>query len=205
MEGDCLRSDIENWMPLTALEINEVFTSIPAIWGIAGGWAIDLHLGKVSREHNDIDVVFFREEQQVFYNLLKKNWMLYKAYDRKLIPWEEGGYLELTKDVWVSKNEDSPWAFQIMIIDCDNNDWVYGREKSIRKAKEKIFLKTREGIPYLKPELQLLYKGGSSKVREKDLIDFHTILPLLSVTEKEWLKESLVKQFTGNHSWFKYL
>lgn len=200
-----MRSDIDNWMPLSVNEINEEFSSIPAIWGIAGGWAIDLHLGKVSREHKDIDVVFFREEQQVFYNLLKKNWKLYKAEDGKLVPWEDGDYLEVTKDVWISKNEDSPWVFQIMLIDCDNNDWIYGREKSIRKAKEKIFLKTSEGIPYLKPELQLLYKGGSSQVKAKDFLDFQALLPLLSLTEKEWLKKSIAKQFNEDHNWLKYL
>ncbi|OCA90348.1 hypothetical protein A8F94_00125 [Bacillus sp. FJAT-27225] len=71
-----MRSDLDNWMSLTVIELNEIFSSIPSLWGIAGGWAIDLHIGKVNREHKDIDVVFFRENQQIFYNVLKKNWKL---------------------------------------------------------------------------------------------------------------------------------
>jgi len=43
---------------------------------------------------------------------------------------------------------------------------------SIKRVKSKIFLRTSKGIPYLKPEVQLLYKAGSSQVRERDFKDF---------------------------------
>ncbi|GED15453.1 hypothetical protein [Aneurinibacillus migulanus] len=113
--------------------------------------------------------------------------MLYKAENGKLNPWEDGEFLEPINDVWVSKNANSPWSFQIMFIDSVNDDWVYRREKSIKQPKSSIYIRTSEGIPYLKPEIQLLYKAGSSKVREKDFKDFQTMLPLLSPEEKNGL------------------
>jgi hypothetical protein len=131
--------------------------------------------------------------------------MLYKAQDSKLIPWKDGEFLKSINDVWVSKNNDSPWAFQIMLIDSEESFWTYRREKSIKREMNEIFLKTTEGIPYLKPEIQLLYKAGSSQVREKDYNDFQTILPLLSPKEKEWLKLSLKQQFPKGHAWVKYI
>lgn len=31
-------------------------------WFIAGGWVIDIALGRVTREHGDIDICIFRED-----------------------------------------------------------------------------------------------------------------------------------------------
>ncbi|MED2184292.1 nucleotidyltransferase domain-containing protein [Bacillus wiedmannii] len=200
-----MRTDIDNWMPVTVSRIYEVFSEIPIQWCIAGGWALDLHLGNKSRQHSDIDVIVTREDQLVAYQSLKRDWTLYKEKDGKLMIWEEGEFLKSTNDVWVSKNNNSPWAFQIMLIDSEESYWIYKREKSIKRAINEIFLSTPEGIPYLKPEVQLLYKAGSSQVREKDYNDFQTILPILSLQEKEWLKVSLKQQFPEGHAWIKYL
>lgn len=54
-----------------------------------------------------------------------------------------------------------------MIIDTEENFWTYQRDKSVRRPLDQICLKTVEGIPYLRPEIQLLHKAGSSQVREK--------------------------------------
>lgn len=184
MGGTGLRTDISNWVPLTVLEINKLFSVIPIHWCIAGGWALDLHLHKQTREHSDIDVIITREEQLIAYQYLMHDWMLYRAEDGKLILWEDGAYLNSTNDVWVSKSDDSPWAFQLMIIDTEENFWTYKRNTSIKRPVAEIILKTVEGIPYLRPEIQLLYKAGGSKVREKDFNDFQTMLPSLLPQEK---------------------
>ncbi len=200
-----MRTDISNWMPLTVSEINEVFSDIPLWWCIAGGWALDLHLCKQTREHSDIDVIITRDEQLIAYQYLKRDWMLYKAEDGKLDLWEDGEYLNSTNDIWVSKSSETPWAFQIMIIDTEENYWIYKRDKSVRRPIDEIFLKTVEGIPYLRPEIQLLHKAGGSQVREKDYNDFQTMLPSLLPQEKAWLKSSLNRQFPEGHAWVKFV
>lgn len=55
-----MRTDISNWMPITVSQINKVFSDMPLQWYIAGGWALDLHLCKQTREHSDIDVIITR-------------------------------------------------------------------------------------------------------------------------------------------------
>lgn len=200
-----MRTDISNWMPLTVSEINDIFSVIPIRWCIAGGWALDLHSGKQTREHSDIDVIITREEQLIAYQYLNRDWMLYRAEDGKLSIWADGEYLNSTNDVWVSKSDESPWAFQLMIIDTEENTWTYKREKSIRRPMTEIILSTGEGIPYLRPEIQLLYKAGSSQVREKDYNDFQTMLPSLLPHEKAWLKSALHRQFPAGHTWTKFL
>jgi hypothetical protein len=88
-----------------------------------------------------------------------------------------------------------------MLVDAFENQWIYRREKSIKKPLNEIIARTNEGTPYLRPEIQLLYKGGSSKVREKDFMDLQTMLPILSTQEKEWLTLSLQQQFPEGHPW----
>ncbi|MEH7009772.1 hypothetical protein V7087_02990 [Neobacillus niacini] len=200
-----MRTDIDNWKPLSVSSIVNVFSKMPITWCIAGGWALDLHVGRNSREHSDIDVLITRKELLIAYQWIQKDWTLYKAEDGKLLHWVDGEFLKSTRDVWVSRNHVAPWAFQIMIIDSKDGNWIYRREKSIKRAMNEIILKSPDGIPYLKPEIQLLYKAGSSKIREKDFQDLQTMLPILSTQEKEWLTLSLKKQFPDGHTWIEYL
>ncbi|WP_309244758.1 hypothetical protein [Cohnella silvisoli] len=118
---------------------------------------------------------------------------------------EKGEFLTVTNDIWVSKDSNSPWAFQMMLIDSNHDSWIYGRENSINRSMADIIAKTKEGIPNLKPEIQLLYKGGSSKIREKDHNDFLTVIPLLTPQAREWLKASLHTQFPEGHVWVDYI
>ncbi|OMF37667.1 hypothetical protein BK133_03745 [Paenibacillus sp. FSL H8-0548] len=200
-----MRTDINNWVTLNVPEVCTIYSKIPVTWCIAGGWALDLYVGKQSREHDDVDLIILREEQLTTFQYLSKDWTLYKAENGKLDRWEEGEFLAVTNDIWVSKDSNSPWAFQIMLIDSNHDSWIYGREKSIRRPMADIIAKTKEGIPYLKPEIQLLYKGGSLKIREKDHNDFLNVLPLLEPQSKEWLKASLQTQFPEGHVWMEYI
>ncbi|WP_029192777.1 nucleotidyltransferase domain-containing protein [Paenibacillus harenae] len=196
-----MRTDYENWKPLAVDEMNNLFYNLPVQWCIAGGWALDLHIGSQTRKHGDVDVLILREEQLTVYRHLSQDWMLYKAENGELELWREDEYLDLTGDVWACKDDASPWAFQLMLVETEQDDWIYRREQSIRRALRDITLKSPEGIPYLRPEIQLLYKGGSKNIRSKDHDDFHTILPSLSPQEIEWLASALRKQFPEGHAW----
>lgn len=200
-----VRTDYSNWKPLTVTEVSSIFNTIPISWGIAGGWALDMHIGRKTREHSDIDIAIFRKDQRVVYQHLKNDWMLYKAKDEKLSPWQEKEYLDVINDVWVSRGTHTPWVFQIMLLDCEQENWIYQREKTIKLSKEELFSNDKNKVPYLKPAIQLLYKGGSSQIREKDFQDFQVILPSLTVQEKEWLKKALKCQFSSEQSWMKSL
>ncbi len=51
------------WDPLGLDEAAAEFGMWKLPWWIAGGWAIDLHLGHQSREHGDLDVLVLRRDQ----------------------------------------------------------------------------------------------------------------------------------------------
>ncbi|MFD1989879.1 nucleotidyltransferase domain-containing protein [Paenibacillus nicotianae] len=194
--------DIHNWQPLTVKEVNLLFQSMPIVWGIAGGWALDLHIGRQIREHKDIDVIVFRQDQQKVYSYLSQEWILYKVYKGTLEIWK-GEPLEQVNDIWVKKDEQSAWSFQLMFVDQVDENWIYRRHPMILRKASDIFLTTTEHIRYLRPEIQLLYKGGSSVIREKDNLDWQTMLPYLTVEEKEWLVSGLKGQFPEGHRWIE--
>lgn len=196
-----MRTDYLNWEPISVAEARNIFDPIPVWWAIAGGWALDLYLGQQTRYHEDTDIVIFRDEHEAVFDRLSQDWLIYKAESGNLSLREPGEYLTTTKDIWLSRNETSPWKLQLMIIDREQEDWIYGRKPSIRRKWADIRAFTPEGTPYLKPELQLFYKGGGSKIREKDQVDFERFLPRLNGEERLWLNSSLQTQFPQGHPW----
>ncbi|MGG4091730.1 nucleotidyltransferase domain-containing protein [Paenibacillus lautus] len=200
-----MRTDYDHWEPISVSDTVRIFADIPARWYIAGGWALDLYLGEQTREHGDIDILILREEQAAIYAAIAKEWTLYKADQGTLSIWEESEYLHSVGDVWVSRNDEAPFSFQIMLVETEQDRWVYRREPSIRRPLQDISLKTDQGIPYLKPEIQLLYKGGSKNIREKDEQDLIKVLPFLHPQAKTWLTHALRTQFPSGHPWIDYI
>ena len=39
----------------------------PSFWCVAGGWAIDLYLGRVTRSHGDVELAIFRQDQSLLH------------------------------------------------------------------------------------------------------------------------------------------
>ncbi|MCM3617652.1 hypothetical protein M3936_08670 [Sutcliffiella horikoshii] len=194
------------WKPLSITEIQNIFSQIPVQWWIAGGWALDIYLQKITRAHVDIDIVMLRPDHLILQRHLGRDWEMFIAYKGQLIPWNKNQLLDSHFDnFWVKKKDESTWAFQVMLLDTEEKDWIYKRDNTIRKPIEDIGLETLSGIPFLKPEIQLLYKGGSSVIREKDVIDLGNILHKLNASNRDWLKESLNIQYPQGHEWIELI
>ena len=192
----------EVWRPITVAEAVRLMKPLGVVWWIAGGWALDLHAGRKTREHEDLDIgIAWRDHLQV-QRALAASWRLYKTHQPGLAPWPLGEELaEPVHDVWARLDDSSPWAFQLMLVEVRGEDWVYRRLPEIRRPLASVVAKTRYGVPYLRPEVQLLYKGGSSGRRPKDLEDLRLMRPLLTAAELAWLREALSRQFPGGHEW----
>ncbi|MBN2056375.1 hypothetical protein JW905_15740 [bacterium] len=64
-----------------------VFRSAFSLW-LAGGWALDLFLGRRTRDHGDTDVLVVRRHQSGLWRHLR-DWNLFKAVRGELLPWLE--------------------------------------------------------------------------------------------------------------------
>ncbi len=56
-----------------------------------------------------------------------------------------------------------------------------------------------DGIPYLQPEIQLLYKAPG--LRAEDQADFAATLPHLDQRRRQWLREAMLRTTAKQHPW----
>src|SRR6185503_19867557 len=90
-----------------ALEVSRLLLELKCPWGIARGWAVDLYLIRVTRQHHDIEVAIFRDDQLEFQRyLLIRNWSMTKVINGQFHPWMEGKRLSLpVREIWCGRNE----------------------------------------------------------------------------------------------------
>src|SRR5438093_12824171 len=75
------------------LEVARLMRGFPRPWYIAGGWAIDIFLGRETREHDDIDVAVLRNDQAKLRTHLAA-WAFEKVVDGQRLPWPDGAWLD---------------------------------------------------------------------------------------------------------------
>jgi hypothetical protein len=176
------------WDPLSPEDVVRLFAAFPGRWCIAGGWAVDLFIGKQSRAHSDVDVLIARKDLDRVHAALP-GWSLYGA-SGTLTPWEAGTELQQhIHDIWCRRG-DGPWEFQLMVIEMTADEWIFRRDSRVRGSLRDMIQVTEAGIPFLAPEIQLLYKSKRPG-RPKDKQDFATVLPSLSLSQREWLDSAL--------------
>jgi GNAT superfamily N-acetyltransferase len=167
---------------------------------VSGGWALDLFHGRQTRPHEDTDILILRGDQEKLFDAFP-GWEIYRTHAPGLAHWNGVPFLDEAPNVWLRRNEAEPWALEVMLLDGEGEEWAYRRNRAIRGRLSEIGLLNADGIPYLRPEIQLLYKGGSSVRRDKDTDDMLRILPLLSAESRAWLADALRTQFPGGHDW----
>jgi len=188
------------WEALTPHETLGLLSKLECKWWIAGGYAIEYFVGKQYREHEDIDILIQRRDLLKLKSTLSK-WQLYASDPPgKLRFWDQEEILpNHVHDIWGRKSSSDPWAVQFMINDSKEDSFLYKRNHSITFNIEKFTHKSKDGLLYLAPELQLLHKAKG--LRDKDHLDFDKCLPLLSKESLSWLKEMIIECYGSEHIW----
>ncbi|KHE71902.1 nucleotidyltransferase domain-containing protein [Halobacillus sp. BBL2006] len=182
------------------LKVKEWLGSYPCKWMIAGGWAIDLHIGEETREHDDIEVVIFREDQYYLQDLLR-GWEVKVAKNGKLVSWDLNNRIDPpVHEIHAFLYEKGHIEF--LLNENKHERWTFRRDSTISYPFSSMNLQSEQGIPYLNPEIVLLYKAKHS--REKDQADFHYVFPYLNEHQKEWLKQALMHH-QPKHPWLEKL
>lgn len=188
--------DLGGWRPLELDEVVRLFEACPARWWISGGVAFELHLGRSWRAHHDSDVSILRGDAAVLHEVLV-GWDIEVAASGVLTPWD-GSPLSVDADqnnLWCRETKDQPWCLDVTISDGDENWWIYRRDPSLRASWADAVMMTEDGIPYLAPELQLLFK--SENHRTKDDRDAAEVIPALAAERQQRLRGLLRR----DHPW----
>lgn len=186
------------WEPAPLAEVVALFQGLEVPWWVSGGYAIELAVGRVYREHGDVDISLLRRDQLAARRLLA-DWDCQVADPPgTLRTWAVDEVLpERAHDIWVREHAGGPWRFQLMLDEADGDEWIYRRDERIRRPLASVGV-AEDGFVRLSPEVQLLFKSKGR--RPKDELDFSEVLPILTGSQRLWLDQMLAIEF-GEHPW----
>lgn len=174
----------------------------PARWCVAGGWAIELYLGRKTRDHTDLELAIFRNDQQLLHQHLR-DWEFQKIVNGQLQLWPRGDWLELPIHEIVARSEKLREArVEFLLNEQTDNSWVFRRRPTISLPIDGAVNLSVDGIPFLAPEIVLLFKAKSPK--PKDELDFCATCLELDETRKKWLRSNLEAMHVS-HPWIERL
>jgi hypothetical protein len=188
----------QSWRPE---QVAERLGGVSVPWCVVAGWALDLFRGGQSRPHGDLEIAVpaagFAEVEDRFPEYV------FDAVGSGRI-WAGAGteVLAATHQTWLRDPASGRFLFDVFREPHEGGTWICRRDDSLRLPYEAIIERTADGIPYLMPELVLLFKAKDT--RPKDHADFQGILPLLSRQRRESLGRWLERLHPG-HPWLAML
>ncbi len=181
------------WHPA---QIVDRLAGVSAPWCVAAGWALDLFRGGQTREHEDLEIAVpaghFAEVRRAL-----SRWEFFVVGDGRRWPVDSPAY-ELLHQTWLWDRAPGVYRLDVFREPHDGDTWICRRDETIRLPYDRIIRRTADGIPYLTPEIVLLFKAKHH--RDKDQRDFEGVLPLLDAGQREWLAETL-DRVHPNHKW----
>jgi hypothetical protein len=197
-----MRTTAAPWKPILPAQAAELLQGLRVPWWIAGGWALDLHLGAQSRPHKDLDVgILRRDVLQVVAHLA--SWEFFEVKDDVLKRLEAGESPGVCiHSLWSRRSGANAWMMQLLLDEAAGDSWVFRRDRKISLPLSTLLRYDPSGIPYLAPEVQLLYKARAS--RPQDEADFALVAPSLDNVARDWLHRSL-RGISPEHPWLSKL
>jgi hypothetical protein len=90
------------------------------------------------------------------------------------------------------------WRLDVVREPWEGDTWTCRRDAALRRPGSEVVAHTSDGIPYVRPEIALLFKAKHT--RDKDQADFEASLPLLDRLQRAWLTDALELVHPG-HPW----
>ena len=166
------------WTAMSVAEIGDLLRDSPFRWWIGGGRALELHLGRTWRDHADTDIGILRRDVGALAVELD-GWDLHVAAAGRLTSWR-GQPLDAARhenNLWCRRQPAGPWELDVLLGPGDEEAWAFRRDHRVRIHWDDAVLHTADGVPYLAPDLQLLFK--SRNPRGKDTLDLRQVAPEL--------------------------
>jgi hypothetical protein len=170
-------------------------------WYVAAGWALDLFRGRQTRRHGDIEVAIPAASFHVVRDRFA-GYVFDGAGSGRI--WEDAtpDVLAALHQTWLRDPATGNYLLDVFREPHDGDTWICRRDETIRLPYRDIIQHTRDGIPYLAPELVLLFKAKHA--RGKDQADFDATVPHMTSAQRETLAELLARVHPG-HRWLAHL
>ena len=176
------------WDPWTPADVAQRLAVVDVPWCIAAGWALDLFRGEVTREHEDLEIAVpaarFVEIRSAF-----------ASFDFDVVgsghiwPLESAAF-DVMHQTWLRDRETGVYHLDVFREPHDGDTWICRLDERIRRPYAEIIARTPDGIPYLAPEVVLLFKAQHAD-EPKNIVDLAGALPLLDEAQHAWLTRTL--------------
>ncbi|HEY2670609.1 MAG TPA: hypothetical protein VGJ07_09570 [Rugosimonospora sp.] len=180
----------------TPSEVAQHLAGIATPWCVAAGWALDLFRGTQTREHGDIEIAIpaaaFPEVRYRF------SGYAFDAVSSGRI-WENAtpDVLAATHQTWLRDPATGNYLLDVFREPHDGEIWICRHDETVRLPYSEIIHHSPDGIPYLAPELVLLFKAKHA--RPKDQADFDETIRYMSRAQRTTLAELLARVYPGHH------
>jgi aminoglycoside-2''-adenylyltransferase len=185
------------WAAVSPTEAAALLGGAGVRWWVVGGWAVDAFTGE-SREHEDIDVGFFRADLAAVLAYLNRDLCVWSNLSGTIRPLRTpGDLLEGARQLWVRRDGESPWLLDLAMTPHDGEVWIAPRDERVRLPFAEATFLADDGVRYLRPELVLYMKARMA--RPKDDADLQRILPRLEPEARARLRGWLELVDPGHH------
>lgn len=187
-------------------QLLDVMRGYPGPWFVAGGWAIDLFLDRLTRPHKDIEVAIFRRDQ-AYLPVHFDGWSFELVSSGRPVPWTGGQYIappahEIHARRQIGQSATELTHVEVLLNDRDGDDWVFRRDHRVTVPADSIGYTAPAGLPALIPEIVLLYKA--KEPTREDERDFEAAAPNLHADGRAWLRWAIEQAHPG-HRWLDWL
>jgi hypothetical protein len=190
------------WIARTPEDVAELLAGFSPTWWIAGGWAIEAFTG-VARSHSDVDPSICRSDVASLHRHLAGRldvWIADSGTFRALLDADDP-VPQTCENLWLRAGGADPWEYDVILMDATSELWTFKRDPRIKLPLDEI-LWTKDGIRFLRPEVQLLHKARG--LRPQDQLDFDAAVGLLDPESVRWFRWALGLAHPG-HPWIRSL
>lgn len=190
--------DVSLWEPWTPAQVAERLAGVELPWYVAAGWALDLFRGRRTRTHEDIEIGVPHDRFDAVRERLAELEFFVVGGGRAWPLETAGDAVHTHHQTWGRDPSTGRWRIDVLREPYEGQSWIFRRDAAIRLPYEQIIRWTPEGIPFLAPEVVLLFKAGAAHAKDED--DFRDVLPLLDAARRGWLLSAL-RQAHPAHAW----
>lgn len=176
-------------------------------WAVAGGWAIDLFVGRQTRRHADVDLATLRVDQAALRAHLAGA-SVRKVRDHQFHEWLPGETLVLpVHEVHATWPDGSSVEFLLNESEpveppsAQPTRWVFRRDSRVTMPFDRA-IQRRDGAPFLVPEIVLLYKSNDLSARNES--DLAAVVGIMTAEQRRWLHDAISLGAPG-HGWLPVL
>ena len=207
-------------------KVNELLKNGGFQYAICGGFAIELFLNRTVRNHGDVDIsAFWSERDKIILYIQALGWSVYELCgggrahhitdvsnqiknkrnifcmtdDCEIVSFTPTDEAEMFAVDFGHGGQERLTFVEFLFNNAESENFLYARNHAVTRPLSQAIL-SRDGVPYLCPEMVLLYKSVDTQ-REGYQLDYDLAMGMMSGEQRQWLQHALAVMNPEGHIW----